>query len=207
MNIIDAITRVDQSPDNSSYIGDDFYTEFNFSQYDIDFDDGQVEKRVTSFWLTRWNCTDTWVGARAYLFDGRPLAYSEQSARKNGENFEFVSKEIYEEVRQFLFTLTRQTQRVRFLEEGAYMTDRFTVDFESQLLDHEGFYQNRPCEVDRDLTRKAKSKLSKMDAYLYTRVTVVFEDGSTESIHVDDFNIPIKVTTWAPTTEPPSASA
>ena len=51
--------------------------------------------KLTYYWASRWQCTDSWVGIRLYFYEGEFVAVSSQSARKSHENFDWKDKESY----------------------------------------------------------------------------------------------------------------
>ena len=56
----------------------------------------EFSDRMTQHYVTGWWCTDTWVGLSVYALDGKIVAVSTQTARKNYESMDFVSKEACE---------------------------------------------------------------------------------------------------------------
>ena len=100
MKLIDMMKRVDRSKGNSVDGDiDDFCRELGIENY-FGWDQAFSE-RVQGYYLIKWFCTDSWVGAVVYIMDDKPVAISYQSGRKSGREFEFVSKEAVEKVRAF----------------------------------------------------------------------------------------------------------
>jgi hypothetical protein len=58
----------------------------------------EFSDRMKQHYVTTWWCTDTWVGLSVYALDGKIVAVSTQTARKNRESIDFVSKEACEQV-------------------------------------------------------------------------------------------------------------
>lgn len=80
-------------------------TELGYDYYDAYFYGEEVQKRVKKVWLKRWLCTDTYVGAAAYFLDGELITISWQNARKNDENFHFVSADARSKMKDFVRSL------------------------------------------------------------------------------------------------------
>lgn len=114
MKLIDAIQQLDRnSPANVARYegdlpGDDPNLPALISKLNINlcYDwDKEFSSRMRKLWLASWICTDTRVGLAVYELDGRPVAVSTQSARKNDEAIHFLSKESAEQVRKVIFEL------------------------------------------------------------------------------------------------------
>jgi hypothetical protein len=102
MKLIDAITNVDRSNENTDWANlSDFSNELGLSVYGFE---PEFESRVKKHWLFKWLCTDTHVGLAVYYFDDEPLAVSFQPARKSDEEIKFVSKEIANKLRDFILS-------------------------------------------------------------------------------------------------------
>lgn len=53
----------------------------------------EFSDRMKQHYVTGWRCTDTWVGLSVYALDGKIVAVSTKTARKNYESMDFISKE------------------------------------------------------------------------------------------------------------------
>lgn len=73
-----------------------------FNIYELPWSD---DKRLKSYFIKTWYCTDSYVGIRAYFLDEKFVALSTQNGRKSSEEFEFVSIDIAKEVRDYLLSL------------------------------------------------------------------------------------------------------
>ena len=56
----------------------------------------EFSDRMKRHYVTGWWCTDTWVGLSVYALDGKIVAVSTQTARRNYESMDFISKEACE---------------------------------------------------------------------------------------------------------------
>ena len=138
MLLSEAIKRVDRSDSNHSDAdAEKFSQEFGFHlSWNAKF-----EERVHGYWLWRWQCTDTWVGYRVYYMDDEPVCVSWQPARGSSENFEWVSKEVYNKVREFMLELLAEDLRAqpKFAELDEMLPELgYTVTYGSQLHFHNG---------------------------------------------------------------------
>lgn len=72
------------------------------------------DKRLKTYFIKTWYCTDSYVGVRAYFLDGEFVAISEQNGRKSNEDFEFTSKKTAKKVRDYLLSLVDEENEVKF---------------------------------------------------------------------------------------------
>lgn len=182
MKTIEALRRVDRSAKNHTDPDVDGFCEelgvpgyFGWSE--------EFNEKVKGYWLTKWYCTDTWVGTVVYYMDGEPVAVSHQEARKSSPEYQFVSEEAASKIRELLFSLlTEEAPTYEIVDLDLEIPETYTVEFNSQLLAKEGFYEGQPCWV----TVVEGGMLAK-------RITVRFEDGSAKLINVNEFQIPLSL--------------
>lgn len=62
-------------------------------------------EKLTYCYYQRWICTDTEVGIRVWYFENKPVCISYQPFRKSDEAFGWLSKEDFETVRNYAFSL------------------------------------------------------------------------------------------------------
>lgn len=138
MKLSEAIQRVDRSERNHSYAdAEKFSQEFGFH---LNWN-AKFEERVHGYWLWRWQCTDTWVGYRVYFMDNEPVAVSWQPARKSSEEIEWVSKEAYNKVRDFMLELLAEDLHAqpKFAKLDEVLPELgYNVTYGSQLHFYEG---------------------------------------------------------------------
>lgn len=182
MKLREAIANIDRSDDNETYVNVEPLAEavglYSYYTRLVDW-----EKRVKSYWLIKWCCTDTWVGSQVVFFDDRPFAMINQSARKNPEEVEFIDKDMISEFRSYLAdnNLSNYTMVNMDEEIGEY----YTVAYSAELLTNTGIYNGEPVIV----AHRFDGGYSKDWRY----VIVTLPSGENKKIHMDDFHIPYGV--------------
>jgi hypothetical protein len=190
MKLSDAIKNLDRSESNTttSIELDDISAAVGIPVYQY-VDDTSLKYHF----LKRWICTDSWVGIRVYFLDEEPLAVSTQTGRKSDEVFEFVSKEMVEKFREYLFQVQVKEGDIpntRMVNLDQEIGDSYSVHYTSELLTRTGFVINDdgkklPVEVVGSTHTDYNSPSSE-----WSRLTVKFEDGTEERINIDEFRIP-----------------
>lgn len=61
--------------------------------------------RLTYCYYHRWICTDTEVGIRVWYLDNKPVCISYQPYRKSSETFGWLSKDDFNNVREYVNSL------------------------------------------------------------------------------------------------------
>lgn len=77
----------------------------------------QDNERLTYCYYHRWICTDTEVGIRVWYLDDEPVCISWQPYRKSNETFGWISKEKFNEVRSYAFSLKEDNIDVQIIED------------------------------------------------------------------------------------------
>jgi hypothetical protein len=67
--------------------------------------DWSDDTRLKSYFIKVHLCTDSFVGIKAYFLDGEFVAVSNRNSRKCPEEFEFISTEIAEKMKNYLVSL------------------------------------------------------------------------------------------------------
>jgi hypothetical protein len=128
-------------------------------------EENEQEKRLQTLYLRVWYCTDTWVGTKAYFFDGEFVAVSDQIGRKYQQEFQWVSVQAYKKVKEYLLSLTKEEEDIPLLEEADLEQDLgpyYHVNYEEQLLPRiqSYFYQGKPVEyIRKDLVQDPPSRI------------------------------------------------
>lgn len=105
MNITELAIKLVGSETDKWFDGEGICQALGLVYWELDTEVFEKERRLTKHWNQKWICTDTLVGDAIYYFDGRPLAYSYQNARKSDENFCFFSDDIAGVVHEYLRSL------------------------------------------------------------------------------------------------------
>jgi hypothetical protein len=147
--------------------------------YNCDF-----SQRVKKHWLSKWMCTDTWVGMAAFYMDGEPVAVSRQTARKSDEEIEFISKEAAEKIRKYIVELTADPDDTKLADLDAEVGDHYTVHWTRALLVKKGMYNG----VEVTLTHPSAHAME-----LSKTVKVTTPDGAVVEIGIEDFKIPYHI--------------
>jgi len=187
MKLIDALKNVIKTNENSSSVD----PEDLFHAVGLQYDWGSWEafnKRVSAYWIVRWNCTDTWVGLQALYLDDELIGAMSQNARKNDKIISFVSVDMADKFRNFCVSLMQEEERhYDLIDLNEEINPTYSVDYNDMLVDDEGFFKNRPCKYIRAQRTRG--------CYLDTKITIQFKDGDQETIEIPVylFVIPIKV--------------
>lgn len=98
------LETIDTSKTEKKFV--DFYEmcETQFNIFDVPY---QPENniRLTYCYYHRWICTDTEVGVRVWYFDNKPVCISYKPYRKASEEFGWLSKEDFDNVREYMISL------------------------------------------------------------------------------------------------------
>ena len=142
MKIKDIIEKLDKSEDNSEWVdAERFYPEVNVVDlFYVNHD--KLQERLKCYWVAKRMCTDTHVGLRAYFLDGKFVCMSHQSGRKCDEEFEWISKEAFLSVKNYLFSLVENevhTPETIDMEED--LGEFYPIDFSGQFLRKEVKYK------------------------------------------------------------------
>lgn len=146
MLLRDAIKNVDRSEKNTEPADIEHFAKI----FDINISwDSRFGERVKEHYVEKWLCTDTWVGLKAYYFDGEPVAASMQTARKNDVKLEFVSEAAGVKIRDFMLSLMaeREEFKIPVLDEIEEIGDHYNVCYNGQLLVDKGLYKGEEVEV------------------------------------------------------------
>lgn len=189
MKLSEIFQRVKKDKRNEDYADiDDFSRAANADVY-IGWSDTWNE-RVKGYWFVRWLCTDTWVGRRVYFLDGEPLAVSYQSARKSDEYIQFVSEEMADKCRKFLYELHGEGEPSYDLcDMDEEFEDHYSFDLSDYFLEDRGIVDGQDvfivkrCAWPEDETRRWVSEHS----------IVRFPDGEEKMVNADEISFPILV--------------
>lgn len=191
MKLREIIERVDRSyfNENEPSYSELASNEFGLNGYDVtqDWDKG----RLKTYSYAKWLCTDTHVGGLIYFLDDECVAVSWQNARKSDEDIDWISKEAYIKVRDYLISLMVQedeSDKKIYLDLDVEQGDGFQVSYGSQLLTKNMILKS---------TNEKVTVIKKFDGYdkinSWQTVEVEFEDGRKELINLSELLIPYNV--------------
>lgn len=188
MKLSEAIARVNKDDIDGVYEIDAFSSILNIQFYG--YDKG-IPNRLKQVFLTKWLCTDTWVGTRIYFLDNIPVAVSHQSARKSDEVIKFITENDAQRMKDFIFSLMQDEESgsipVCNLDEE--IGECFHVSYGGQLLHKEGFYQGFPAKVQK--TYEDYADIKKWEV-----IEISYSDGQSaifKEIGVEEFDIPLNI--------------
>ena len=186
MKIKEIIERVDRSLENTSTVSVSFLARKLGLGVPED-DKEEFGKRVKSHTVTRWYCTDTWVGMSVVYIDDEPLCVTNQTARKNPVEVYFVSKEAIGKLRLFILELLskEESEYVDFLDMDEDVGEHLTISYSSQLLDDEGIYNGEKCQVVMKYDSRDTEKPQTID--------IKKPNGEIINIPTEKFEIPFKI--------------
>jgi len=106
------------------------------------------QDRLTCRFFQVWQCTDTWVGGRVYFLDGEPVCISFQSARKSDENFQWISRELADKVRNYILGLvfSEPLDTLEYFED-CELGDSYTVEYADNIIHKTGLLNGVEVEI------------------------------------------------------------
>ena len=192
MKLQELIDNIDISQDCNKLNLDRLSNEFDIHDY---IDD--IEQRVKSYYITKWLCTDSYVGVQAYFLDyvgdqayfldGEFVCIGSQLGRKSDENFAWVSKEKFNKTQKYLLSLV----------EKQYDTSPVLLESDDLQKDiGEGFhisYSSQFLTTDV-ICSKTKEPVVIIDRFLEDCVSkklkIQYKDGTTKDVDTCDVIVP-----------------
>ena len=184
MKLKEIIEKLDKSDKNSCYLD---IQEFASNNFDINSWFAKEPDRLKGYFFLNWQCTDTWVGYRAYFLDDKLIATSWQSCRKGGEEFFWVSKEAYSETKQYIISLMDETadKNIILVNLDEEYDNGFQIEYGSQLLTDKLILKSTGENVS------VIGKFHKMDDIKnWGKVEVQFEDGRKKVVEMSEVLVP-----------------
>lgn len=135
MNIIDIANSIDKTKiQNEDTINWEYILQlFDISGYYYNLDEQNT--RLKCYWIDCWYCTDSWVGKRAYFLDGELVCISQQDGRKCEENFQFVSKEMTDELEKYILSIIpKEDKKYPLIDRDENVSDYYTIEFSCQAI-------------------------------------------------------------------------
>jgi hypothetical protein len=187
------ISRLEESQIDPEGMVSDLFQDYQSVVYPID---ESFSERVKKYYVTKWRCTDSFVGSRLITFDGIPVFFTWQTGRKCDTNYYSLNDEKVKELILFLHSLCEKpgynyTKAETSMEEDLepiFDNDmEYSVNFTNQVLSNSGFYYGTQVYINREKTRALAG-----DTNYCCEEVVVRADGREErKIPVVDFKMSI----------------
>lgn len=136
------------------------------------------DERLKAYHVKTWQCTDTWVGWEAYFLDKELVCISSQNARKSDKDFEFISKESFIKVRDYLLSLTLEDEdkNINILDLELEIPEKYVIEYSNQILHKTAWLDNNKVEII-----KKRYSYEEKDKYFHT-VEIKTEDGNVREV-------------------------
>lgn len=207
MRLIDAIINVARPVDESRWAysapEEAIYESLGLT-YSYDSNE-EIDKALKAYPIFNWICTDEHVGLDAIYLNDAPMGCCYRSARKNHYEIEWISNEHAAKVRDFLLSFT-PPRTFNLMDPDQDIGEDFTVQFTTQALTDDGFYEGRPVKAliwyDGLMGRttppqyrtKGKAYVEAVDYKDPKSNCVLVQDGDEERvIPIDQFRIPFNL--------------
>lgn len=153
MLLKDIIAQLDKSPANEDWVSvSDLAEQFSIFHYGLE----DEHERFKCYWIGNHLCADTWVGFRAYFFDGELMAVSYQPARKSDEKFYFVLA-VAAKAKQYIVSLMiDEDEPLDELDLNEDIDEGYYVEYTAQLLTDKIMIQAESGYETVDVDRKWK---------------------------------------------------
>lgn len=154
----------------------------------IDYLHYSNDTRLKAYWIKVWYCTDTWVGIAAYFLDDEFVCLSNQTGRKCGIDFKFVSEDAYYKVEKYLRSLVEVDTDVQIPLIGDLLDeeleDTYTVEYNTQILQNTAIYNGEVVTIT-----KKKYDWEDKDKYFHT-VEIKDKSGKKKEVDCRELKIP-----------------
>jgi len=182
MKLKEIIANLDKSNKNSSSVDIDRMINdmgiYGFISQDAD--------RLKAYYFLNWQCTDTFVGGRAYFFDDELVATSWQDARKSYEDFEWVSKDAYKTVKNYLLSLIEENeQHIDIVDLEQEFGEGYPVSYSSQVITDSVIY--KPTGETVKVIKKYRDM---EDIKKWSYIQIRYSDGRVEEVRIEEILVP-----------------
>lgn len=197
MKLIDMMKAVSKDIGNVHELCwcEDMYQSVDLDYYMIEksSDYSQLfSKRLVSYWLTRWMCTDTMVGLRVIYFDGEPAGLYYQAARKSTVEISYLNKDVANEIRQFLLSLYQVPQPnfdIIKIDQQYDQGEYYCLTYASQVVDKQAILL-----ASNEFVEVTKTRVFDEDGdYRMRQVEVTMKDGTTQLVIVGDLGFKYRI--------------
>ena len=76
------------------------------------------------------------MGYKVYFFDDKPVAVSTRHGRKMDEIFEWISKDDYKKVKEYVMSFAEEFENPKLLDLDEELGETYKVEYYSQMLKH-----------------------------------------------------------------------
>ena len=124
---------------------DDLASDLELDKWGLDF----KQERLKAYFIEKWYCTDSYVGYRAYFFDGKFIALSYQGGRKSDEQFQFTSIEDAQILKDYIKALIGEEEalRVGVLDMDCEFDEFYHIEYNSQILHKSAYYNGAKVKI------------------------------------------------------------
>lgn len=150
----------------------------------------QETDRLVSYFIGNWYCTDSYVGYKVYFFDDEPIAVSSQMGRKCAENFEWLSKELFLKVVEYVKTFEQESDynfELANLDEE--IGEGYKIEFNGQLFD---YHKDIPL-LDGEQVKIIELEKDKKYFGTEQNVKIRMNDGSEKQVKVGELIFPYNI--------------
>lgn len=143
MKLAEALTRVVRTKENDG--GCEIEALMNALHLDRMPDWDAVETRLYGYWISRWFCSDTFVGCKALYLDDTLVGYTTQDARKSPVEVKFIDVAQAEAVREWMIACADAPPETPPLATAHDLDIEIGIDFgvryTGEILDRQGYYR------------------------------------------------------------------
>lgn len=144
-----------------------------------------AQDRLFSEYVSVSYCTDTWVGLMVYVFDGEVVAFSSQIGRKFDEEFYWVSREVYNKVKEFCLSFARvEEDLINIIDDEEIDDEGYKLHYSGEIVHniHKG------AKLDGEVVNIVKNADPK--DYISNRVIVICSDDKLIDVRIDHLVFP-----------------
>lgn len=183
MKISEILSNLDLSTKEKYYVKSEFLEEFGTYYHEVDID--KIE--LFRIRLTTWYCTDSWVGVSVILLGDIPICICNQVGRKWDEEYKWVNKELYLEVKSIVekAKYPEAEKEIESLDLNEEFGDSYQIEFASQLIPN--VHDSATFNGEKVSIEKIKYPSSS----IYSKVNIVFEDGKKMNTLLINLEFPI----------------
>lgn len=191
MKLIDALQNVNKSKEfKTSILSNFIQNEFDVDIYDYAFnqENWYEQERLTCYFLGSWHCTDAEVGYRVYFFDDKPVATSFQQGRKWNEEIKWLSKELFNEVKDYILSFIEEKEySIDLIEDlDAEIAEGYSIGFFEQLYgyhSHNVTYKSKRVKIV-DFKKEFATQIDD-NPYRRDTVQIEYENGDRELVKLN----------------------